>query len=129
MDTGVTNEQFAQCWSLDPTGDWKGFEQDNDGNGVWDVVQKRVSNQVNEIVCLQGPASQSGPMPLRMPAPLGTVKPYGRFVGGSAVRCGWEHDHDAAAGGDVQQLQRDVGWVESDGGVDGEWAECRWVRL
>lgn len=31
---------------------------------------------MNEITCLEGPASQSGPMPLALPAPLGTVKPY-----------------------------------------------------
>src|SRR4029079_2635277 len=58
------------------TGNWRGFRQDSDGNGLWDVVQKRRSNEVNEIVCLEGPASQSGPMPLALPAPLGTVKGY-----------------------------------------------------
>ncbi|OAI41012.1 hypothetical protein AYO40_00600 [Planctomycetaceae bacterium SCGC AG-212-D15] len=73
--TGVTGEQFAQCWQLDSVGNWKGFKQDNDGNGIWDVVQSRRSNQVNEIVCLDGPASQSGAMPLALPTPLGTVKP------------------------------------------------------
>ncbi|OAI41010.1 hypothetical protein AYO40_00590 [Planctomycetaceae bacterium SCGC AG-212-D15] len=73
--TGVTGEQFAQCWSLDATGNWKWFKQDNDGNGIWDLVQSRRSNQVNEIVCLDGPASQSGAMPLALPTPLGTVRP------------------------------------------------------
>jgi RHS repeat-associated protein len=40
---------FEQCWTLDPTGNWKGFREDSDGNGTWDLVQSRTDNKVNEI--------------------------------------------------------------------------------
>ncbi len=40
---------FEQCWTLDPTGNWKGFREDSDGNGAWDLVQSRTDNNVNEI--------------------------------------------------------------------------------
>ncbi|MFN0052358.1 MAG: RHS repeat-associated core domain-containing protein, partial [Planctomycetales bacterium] len=38
LKTAVTNKQFAQCWSLDSTGNWKGFRQDDTGDGTWDLV-------------------------------------------------------------------------------------------
>ena len=37
--TGLTTETFAQCWSLDATGNWKGFREDDNGDGRWDLVQ------------------------------------------------------------------------------------------
>jgi hypothetical protein len=45
----ITNEQFAQCWTLDTTGNWSGFREDDTGDGIWDLVQSRSSNPVNEI--------------------------------------------------------------------------------
>ncbi|MDX1969447.1 MAG: RHS repeat-associated core domain-containing protein [Planctomycetaceae bacterium] len=47
--TSLTSETFAQCWTLDPTGNWTGFRQDDTGNGAWDLVQQRSANKVNEI--------------------------------------------------------------------------------
>ena len=47
--TEVTDQQFAQCWTLDSTGNWQGFRQDDNGDGVWDLVQSRAANPVNEI--------------------------------------------------------------------------------
>lgn len=47
--TALTSETFAQCWTLDPTGNWTGFRQDDTGNGTWDLVQQRSANAVNEI--------------------------------------------------------------------------------
>jgi RHS repeat-associated protein len=47
--SNLTNPTFAQCWTLDPTGNWKGFREDADGNGTWDLVQARTANTVNEI--------------------------------------------------------------------------------
>jgi RHS repeat-associated protein len=47
--TGLTTKTFAQCWTLDPTGNWKGFRQDDNGDGTWDLNQARTSNTVNEI--------------------------------------------------------------------------------
>lgn len=45
----VTDETFAECWSLDPTGNWKKYLQDDDGDGTWDLNQSRTANDVNEI--------------------------------------------------------------------------------
>jgi RHS repeat-associated protein len=47
--TSITTPQFGQCWTLDPTGNWQGFRQDDDGNSTWDLIQARTSNPVNEI--------------------------------------------------------------------------------
>jgi RHS repeat-associated protein len=47
--TALTSETFAQCWTLDSTGNWQGFREDSDGNGAWDFIQQRTANPVNEI--------------------------------------------------------------------------------
>jgi len=46
--TAVTNETFAQCWSLDSTSNWLGFREAEEG-GAWTTVQTRTANPVNEI--------------------------------------------------------------------------------
>ncbi len=46
--TGVTDETYAECWSLDQTGNWQKYLQDDDGSG-WDLNQSRTANTVNEI--------------------------------------------------------------------------------
>jgi RHS repeat-associated protein len=56
--TGLTAQSFAQCWTLDSTGNWKGFRQDDTGDGTWDLVQSRTANAVNEIT---GIAETAGP--------------------------------------------------------------------
>src|SRR4030095_11803380 len=45
----ISTLKFAQCWSLDSTGNWSGFRQDDDGDATWDLVQTRVANHVNEV--------------------------------------------------------------------------------
>jgi len=45
----VTHESFAECWSLDPTGNWKKYLEDGNGDGTWDLNQARTSNEANEI--------------------------------------------------------------------------------
>jgi RHS repeat-associated protein len=45
----ITGKKFAQCWTLDTTGNWSGFREDDNGDGIWDLVQNRSSNPVNEI--------------------------------------------------------------------------------
>ncbi|MFV0443117.1 MAG: hypothetical protein ACK5Q5_06070, partial [Planctomycetaceae bacterium] len=56
--TALTSETFAQCWTLDATGNWTQFRQDDDGNGVWNLEQMRTANPVNEI---SGIAATTGP--------------------------------------------------------------------
>src|SRR5205085_3270220 len=47
---------FAQCWTLDETGNWQNFREDTNGAGIWSLIQDRTSNQVNEITLLTEPA-------------------------------------------------------------------------
>jgi len=47
--TAITSLDSAQCWTLDPTGNWKEFRQDKNGDGTWDFNQTRTASQVNEI--------------------------------------------------------------------------------
>jgi RHS repeat-associated protein len=56
--TALTSETFAQCWTLDSTGNWQGFREDDTGNGTWDLVQQRSANPVNEI---SGISETAGP--------------------------------------------------------------------
>ncbi|MCG6156978.1 RHS repeat domain-containing protein [Rubinisphaera margarita] len=49
---GVTDQSFAECWSLDPTGNWKNYLEDTNGDGAWDLDQSRTNNTVNEITAL-----------------------------------------------------------------------------
>lgn len=55
----ISSNQFTQCWSLDTTGNWFGFREDDNGDGFWDLVQSRSSNSVNEII---GIANAVGPV-------------------------------------------------------------------
>ena len=48
-NTQITSPDFIQCWTLDATGNWKGFREDDTGSGTWDLVQSRTANTVNEI--------------------------------------------------------------------------------
>jgi RHS repeat-associated protein len=56
--TGLVARTFGQCWGLDATGNWGNFQQDSTGAGVWDLVQGRTANPVNEITAI---ANSSGP--------------------------------------------------------------------
>ncbi|WP_430454574.1 RHS repeat-associated core domain-containing protein [Rhodopirellula europaea] len=47
--TAITSLDSAQCWTLDATGNWKEFRQDENGDGTWDFNQTRAANAVNEI--------------------------------------------------------------------------------
>ena len=59
--TGLTSSTFAQCWTLDATGNWSGFREDDTGNGTWDRVQSRTANGVNEIANI---SASVGPTPI-----------------------------------------------------------------
>ena len=54
---GLTSAEFAQCWSLDTTGNWEGFRQSDNGS-TWGLVQDRSSNDVNEITAI---SASTGP--------------------------------------------------------------------
>lgn len=61
--TGITNPQFAQCWTLDETGNWQQFRQDDDGTGSWTLNQQRSANAVNEITAINRTVGQSWDTP------------------------------------------------------------------
>ena len=52
----ISTLKFAQEWSLDPTGNWSAFKEDDDGDSIWDLNQSRTSNEVNEITETSGAA-------------------------------------------------------------------------
>ena len=58
MQNAITNNTFAQCWTLDATGNWAGFREDDTGDGTWDLNQTRTANTVNEIT---GISESAGP--------------------------------------------------------------------
>ena len=47
-NSAVTSPTFGQCWTLDPTGNWLGFNESTNGSS-WTLTQTRTSNPVNEI--------------------------------------------------------------------------------
>lgn len=50
--TDIATLKFAQCWSLDSTGNWDSFRQDDNGDAAWDLDQGRDFNQANEITLI-----------------------------------------------------------------------------
>ena len=61
--TALTTTTFAQCWTLDETGNWKKFQQDDTGNGTWDLKQQRTASKVNEITDVTETAGPSWTTP------------------------------------------------------------------
>jgi hypothetical protein len=47
-NTAITSPTFSQCWTLDPTGNWRGFNESSSGS-AWTLSQTRTANTVNEI--------------------------------------------------------------------------------
>jgi RHS repeat-associated protein len=55
----ISPEAFAQCWGLDSTGNWQNFQEDDNGDGSWDLVQGRAANPVNEITLINNTVGSS----------------------------------------------------------------------
>jgi RHS repeat-associated protein len=66
--TALTSETFAQCWTLDSTGNWQGFREDDTGDGTWDLIQARTANPVNEITGISETVGPSWVTPAYSPA-------------------------------------------------------------
>lgn len=62
--TALSSTTFGQCWTLDTTGNWQGFRQDNNGSGSWNLIQARTSNPVNEITDITNSAGSAWPDPV-----------------------------------------------------------------
>lgn len=50
-NASLNTTNFAQCWTLDATANWRGFNQSNDGTN-WSLEQTRSCNMVNEITAI-----------------------------------------------------------------------------
>jgi RHS repeat-associated protein len=61
--TAITSPTFGQDWTLDETGNWNGFKQDNTGSGTWNLDQTRTANTVNEITSLVNETSKAWTTP------------------------------------------------------------------
>ena len=101
--TGLTSTTFGQCWTLDETGNWRGFREDDTGDGTWDLIQARTANPVNEITDITesiGPSwfapgyNRAGNM-ITMPQPLALTSSY------SATYDAWNRLVKLAAGADT----------------------------
>ncbi|MFV0445332.1 MAG: RHS repeat domain-containing protein, partial [Planctomycetaceae bacterium] len=55
--SGITNPQFGQCWTLDATGNWSAFKQSNNGT-AWSLEQTRTANAVNELTTINATAGE-----------------------------------------------------------------------
>jgi RHS repeat-associated protein len=52
------SENFAQQWTLDATGNWVEFQEDDTGSGTWNLDQTRTHDTANEIASF---AATAGP--------------------------------------------------------------------
>ena len=63
--TGIDSINFVQCWTLDETGNWGGFREND--NGSWNLVQNRESSPANEITSITGSSGPSWITPAYSP--------------------------------------------------------------
>ena len=75
LKDGITDLQFAECWSLDETGNWKNYREDTNGNGTWNLNQDRIANRVNEITDITESAGPSWVTPAYSKAGNMTIMP------------------------------------------------------
>jgi len=61
--TAMTTKTFEQEWGLDQVGNWAEFDQDDNGNGTWNLEQTRSHNKVNEITGISETTGTSWPDP------------------------------------------------------------------
>jgi len=57
-----TTQTFAQCWTVDKTGNLNGFKQSDNG-ATWSLDQTRTANTVNEITSLVNETSKAWTTP------------------------------------------------------------------
>jgi RHS repeat-associated protein len=55
----MTLTNFEQTWGLDRAGNWSEFDQDDNGDGTWNLEQTRETNKGNEIVDVGAGAGQT----------------------------------------------------------------------
>ena len=111
-NSGITSPTFGQCWTLDPTGNWKGFNEAATGSS-WTTVQSRTANPVNEIsgiatsvgTAWANPAYDAAGNMTSIPQPTAMATSY------TATYDAWDRLVkliDATSGGTVQVNQYDA---------------------
>ena len=81
--TALTSNTFGQCWTLDSTGNWQGFREATDGNGLWDLIQQRTANPVNEITSITNSLGSAWSQPVYNRAGNMTTLPQPNSPGSS----------------------------------------------
>jgi YD repeat-containing protein len=61
--TAITSPSFSQCWTLDPTGNWRGFNESTNGTS-WTTVQNRAANTINEITSISNTVGTAWAIPV-----------------------------------------------------------------
>ncbi|MBX9677780.1 MAG: hypothetical protein K2X38_03370 [Gemmataceae bacterium] len=102
-NTAISSPTFAQCWSLDATGNWERFREDDDGNGNWDLIQSRVSNPVNEITAINNQVGAAWAQPVYDAAGNTTTmpKPADPTTAFDAVYDAWNRLVEIKSSGDT----------------------------
>ena len=109
-NTAITSPTFSQCWTLDPTGNWRGFNESTTGS-TWTLTQARTSNTVNEITGITNSVGGAWTAPAYDPAGNMTTMPRPGTPSSSytAVYDAWNRLVSIKAGTvDVQQYQYDA---------------------
>jgi len=78
-ETAITSPQFAQCWSLDATGNWNEFRESDNGS-AWSLQQARTANPVNELTDITNTVGQPWADPAYDANGNMTTIPTGRAV-------------------------------------------------
>ena len=109
-NTAITSPTFSQCWTLDPTDNWRGFSESTTGS-TWTLTQARTSNTVNEITGITNSVGGAWTAPAYDPAGNMTTMPRPGTPSSSytAVYDAWNRLVSIKAGAvDVQQYQYDA---------------------
>ena len=76
-NSGITSPTLKQCWTLDATGNWRGFNESTTGSS-WTTVQSRTSNPANEITNITNTVGSSWVTPAYDAAGNMTTIPVGQ---------------------------------------------------
>lgn len=100
--SALTSTTFGECWSLDTTGNWSNYRQDDDGDGSWDLIQSRTNNPVNEITNITESAGPSWITPAYDAAGNMTTipKPANPTIGYTGIYDAWNRLTAIKEGGD-----------------------------
>ncbi len=109
-DTGIPSPTFEQCWTIDPTGNWRGFNEAANGT-AWTLNQTRAANTVNEITGITNSVGSPWANPAYDAAGNMTTMPQSASPGSSytATYDAWNRLISLSSSGNlVQQNQFDA---------------------